>query len=63
MSSPRSLPPRPSYEQLRKQAKDLHRSLRSGDGAACQRLLALHPLYRDKTERTPPAPAWRRRSW
>lgn len=38
---PRSLPSRPSLEQLRRQARDLLRALRSGDSDA-QRLLAQH---------------------
>ncbi len=36
-SSPRSLPARPSLEQLRKQAKDLLRLFASGESAAAQR--------------------------
>ena len=40
MSDHSSLPPRPSLEQLRKQAKDLTRDYRAGDSAALARLRA-----------------------
>src|SRR5580704_19759075 len=39
--TPRRLPPQPSWEQLRKQAKDLLEELRAGDPAA-----ALHDAQR-----------------
>jgi ankyrin repeat protein len=38
-----SLPSRPSYEQLRKQAKDLHRACARHDTAAAQHLHDTHP--------------------
>lgn len=40
-----SLPSRPSYEQLRKQAKDLHKALAAGDPAAALRLRDHHPDF------------------
>jgi hypothetical protein len=40
----RSLPERPSLEQLRKQAKELHRAHRSGDLAGCGVLRRIHRL-------------------
>ena len=42
-SPPRSLPERPSVEQLRKQAKELLRDYRDGDRAAADRFRAHHP--------------------
>lgn len=39
----KSLPARPHLEQLRNQAKDLHKSLKSGDPVALQRLQEIHP--------------------
>lgn len=41
--SPKSLPPRPSLEQYRKQAKDLLRSYRASDPAARSRVRESHP--------------------
>src|SRR5688572_6223286 len=47
----RGLPPRPSLEQYKKQAKELVKAFRSGDSAALQRLRAHHPhLARDTFE-------------
>ena len=44
MSEPASrLPPRPSLEQLRKQAKDLLQLIRAGDPGAAQRVRAAIP--------------------
>lgn len=40
---PKSLPSRPSLEQLRKQAKDLRQAQRSGNPAALQRIAEHHP--------------------
>ena len=46
MSKPtRSLPTRPSLEQLRKQAKELLRKFRAGDEAAGQRFSAVNPRF------------------
>jgi ankyrin repeat protein len=41
----KSLPARPSLEQLKHQAKDLLKSLKSGDAASLQRLQSIHPLH------------------
>lgn len=38
-----ALPPRPNYEQLRKQAKDLHKACQAGDAASSERLRTHHP--------------------
>ena len=43
MSQSQSLPPRPNYENLRKQAKDLHKACQSGDADALEKLRAHHP--------------------
>ncbi|NKB71749.1 MAG: hypothetical protein GKR89_32135 [Candidatus Latescibacteria bacterium] len=40
-----SLPPRPNYEQLRKQAKDLYKACQAGDIAAAERLHTHHPNF------------------
>lgn len=45
--SPSRLPARPSLEQLRKQAKELLRSLRAGDPTAVARLGAVNPRLAD----------------
>ena len=42
---PRLLPPRPNLEQLRKQAKDLRKSLKSGDPEAIKRIQENHPRW------------------
>ncbi|HKS37021.1 MAG TPA: ankyrin repeat domain-containing protein [Verrucomicrobiae bacterium] len=42
---PKSLPPRPSLEQLRNQAKDVLKSCKSGDPAAIQRIAEHHPRF------------------
>jgi hypothetical protein len=42
-----SLPQRPNYEQLRKQAKDLHKACMAGDKTARQRLRTHHPNSND----------------
>ena len=34
------LPPRPNYEQLRKQAKELYKACLAGDAAAVKRMCA-----------------------
>lgn len=47
----RPLPPRPSLEYARKEAKALLRRLRAGDAAALSRALARHPQI-DKTDPT-----------
>jgi hypothetical protein len=39
----RALPSRPDLEQLRKQAKELQKSFKSGDGSAIQRVRENHP--------------------
>ena len=41
----KSLPPRPNLEQLKKQAKELLKSFKSGDAAALQRIRENHPDY------------------
>ena len=41
----KSLPKNPSLEQFRKLAKDLHKSLKAGDGDAVARLREFHPAY------------------
>ncbi len=43
MSSSHGLPARPSVEQIRKQAKDLLRDARAGDGDAAARIAAVRP--------------------
>lgn len=40
-----SLPDRPDIDQLRRRAKDLKRSVASGDQSAIDRVLASHPKY------------------
>src|SRR5947208_914875 len=42
---PKLLPPRPNLEQLRKQAKDLLKSLKSGDPEAIKRIQENHPRW------------------
>src|SRR5256886_5103557 len=45
---PKLLPPRPNLEQLRKQAKDLLKSLKSGDPEAIKRIQENHPRWRSE---------------
>ena len=42
---PKLLPPRPNLEQLRNQAKDLLKSLKSGDPEAIKRIQENHPRW------------------
>jgi hypothetical protein len=44
------LPPRPSLENLRKQAKTLQKGWNSGDAEALARIRAAHPQYAQLTE-------------
>ena len=39
------LPPRPNYEQLCKQAKELYKACLAGDAAAVKRMCAHHPNF------------------
>lgn len=45
----RSLPPRPSLQQLRLQAKELRRAHASRDRAAAERIVAHHPNFRNRS--------------
>lgn len=42
---PRQVPPHPSLEHFRKQAKQLLRDVRSGDGGSCARVRRTHPRW------------------
>ena len=42
---PRPLPSRPSFELLKKQAKELRRAFAAGQSAACERIQISHPDY------------------
>jgi len=42
---PRQVPPRPSLEHFRKQAKQLVRDVRTGDGGSCARVRRAHPRW------------------
>jgi len=53
----KSLPPRPSLEQLKTQAKELLKSLKSGDAGAVQRFRESHPQG-STPPATAPATAW-----
>jgi ankyrin repeat protein len=46
----KSLPSRPNLEQLKKQAKDLLKSLKSGDAATIQRIRQFHPRWKQTAE-------------
>jgi len=46
----KSLPSRPSLEQLKHQAKDLLRSFKAGDAAAFQRFRESHPRWSSASE-------------
>jgi hypothetical protein len=45
-----SLPPNPSLENLKKQAKTLQRKWRSGDAETLARLRAKHPQYAELSD-------------
>src|SRR2546429_8306382 len=47
---PKPLPPRPNLEQLKNQAKDLLKSLKSGDPGAIQRIRENHPRWSAASE-------------
>jgi ankyrin repeat protein len=47
ITSVRELPPHPSLEQYRKQAKDLIKSWKLGDSEAVQRIATYHPRWRN----------------
>src|ERR1043166_8186186 len=47
---PKSLPARPSLEQLKNQAKDLLKAHKSGDPAATRRLQENHPRWTSESE-------------
>ena len=44
---PRRLPSQSSLSLLKKQAKELRKALKSGQGEACERIRACHPSYAD----------------
>ncbi len=44
-----ALPPRPNYEQLRKQAKELYKACVAGEAAAVKRMCAHHPNFSTAT--------------
>src|SRR5215472_18341577 len=46
----KSLPSRPSFEQLKKQAKDFLQSLRSHEPGATQRIREFHPEFSKLTD-------------
>lgn len=45
-----TLPPNPSLENLKKQAKALHKAWRSGDPGTLARIRAVHPRYADTSD-------------
>jgi hypothetical protein len=45
-----TLPPNPSLENLKKQAKTLKKSWQQGDAAALERIRASHPQYTNVPE-------------
>lgn len=49
----RQLPPNPNLTQLRKQAKDLHRGVKSGDPVSVERAVSAHPDAKAGTDLDP----------